>query len=94
MVTDKDAGSKQATEETKVNNQKRTSRNNRGPKQRLPRGWDEPRVRRVLEHYDNQSEDDAVAEDEAAFHAKGQTVMIVATELVPRIRQMIARRGA
>ena len=50
-------------------------------------------MRRVLEHYDNQSEDDAVAEDEAAFHTKGQSVMIVPTELVPRIRQMIAHHG-
>jgi hypothetical protein len=94
MVADKDAGSKPATEETKMNNRKRTSRNNRPPKQKLPRGWDEARVHRVLEHYENQTEDEAVAEDEAAFNAKGQTVMIVPTELVPRIRQMIARRGA
>ncbi len=76
-----------------MNNQKRTSRNNRRPKQKFPRGWDEARVRRVLKHYENQSEEEAVAEDEAAFNTKGQTVMIVPTELVPRIRQMIARRG-
>jgi hypothetical protein len=76
-----------------VNNQKRRRRKNHGPKQKFPRGWDEARVRRVLKHYENQSEEEAVAEDEAAFNAKGQTVMIVPTELVPRIRQMIARRG-
>lgn len=34
---------------------------------RFPPGWDEDRVRRVLEHYESQSEDDAVAEDEAAL---------------------------
>jgi hypothetical protein len=33
----------------------------------LPRGWDDERVRRVLEHYDSQTDDEAVAEDEAAF---------------------------
>jgi len=76
-----------------MNHNKKSLRNNRASKQKLPRGWDEARVRRVLEHYENQSEDEAVAEDEAAFQAKGQTVMIVPTELVPRIRQMIARRG-
>jgi len=48
----------------------------------------------VLEHYENQTEEEAVAEDEAAFQAEGQTVMIVPTEMVPRIRQMLARRGA
>ena len=40
----------------------------------------------------NQTEDEAVAEDEAAYEAEGQTVMIVLTDLVPAIRQLIARR--
>ena len=33
----------------------------------FPPGWDESRVQRVLEHYERQSEEEAVAEDEAAF---------------------------
>jgi len=33
---------------------------------RFPAGWNEARVRRVLEHYEGQTEDEAVAEDEAA----------------------------
>ncbi len=33
----------------------------------FPPGWDEERVRRVLEHYEAQSEEEAVAEDEAAY---------------------------
>jgi hypothetical protein len=32
----------------------------------FPAGWDEERVRRVLEHYENQTDDEALAEDEAA----------------------------
>jgi len=60
--------------------------------QKLPKGWDEERVQRVLAHYENQTEDEAVAEDEAAYEAEGQTVMIVPTDLVPAIRQLIARR--
>ena len=64
-------------------------------KQKLPPGWSEERVQKVLAHYENQTEDEAVAEDEAAYEAEGQTVMIVPTELVPRIRALIAsRRGA
>ena len=63
-------------------------------KQQFPPGWDEKRVQRVLEHYENQTEEEAVAEDEAALRAKGQTVMIVPTEMVPKIRQMLERRGA
>jgi len=36
-------------------------------KNRFPPGWDENRVRLVLSHYEEQTEDEAVAEDEAAF---------------------------
>ena len=61
---------------------------------KFPRGWDEKRVRKVLEHYENQTEEEAVAEDEAAYQAEGQTVMIVPTKLVPAIRQLLGRRGA
>ena len=34
---------------------------------KFPPGWDEERVRRVLAHYEEQTEDDAAAEDGAAF---------------------------
>lgn len=61
-------------------------------KQKFPPGWDEDRVRKVLAHYETQTEAEAVAEDEAAFEAEGQTVMIVPTELVPAIRQLIGSR--
>ncbi len=44
---------------------------------RFPPGWDEERVRRVLAHYEEQNEAEAVAEDEAAFEEPGQTVMEV-----------------
>jgi hypothetical protein len=60
--------------------------------QKLPPGWDEKRVQRVIAHYENQTEDEAVAEDEAAFNDESQTVMIVPTDLVPAISQLIARR--
>jgi hypothetical protein len=34
---------------------------------KYPQGWDEDRVRRVMDHYEQQSEEEAVAEDEATF---------------------------
>ena len=43
----------------------------------FPPGWDADRVKRVLGHYESQSEEEGVAEDEAAFEAPGQTVMEV-----------------
>ena len=60
---------------------------------RFPPGWDESRVRQVLAHYEEQSESEAVAEDEAAFEDRTQTVMEIPTELVPAVRELIARHG-
>jgi len=58
---------------------------------KFPPGWDEQRVRRVLRHYEQQTEEAAVAEDEAAFEDATQAVMEVPRELVPTIRQLIAK---
>jgi hypothetical protein len=61
---------------------------------KYPPGWDEQRVRRVLEHYEAQSDEEAVAEDEAAYEATTHTAMDVPVELVPVIRELIAKRRA
>lgn len=58
---------------------------------KFPPGWDEERVRQVLSYYEEQTEDEAVAEDEAAFEENLRTVMEVPKELVPAIRELIAR---
>jgi len=59
--------------------------------QKYPPGWDEDRVRQVLAHYENQTEDEQFAEIEAAFEAEGVTMMAVPTELVPEVRALLAR---
>ena len=59
---------------------------------KFPDGWDEARVKRVLEHYEGQSEEQAVAEDEAASEQRDQTLMEVPNELVPAVRELIAKR--
>ena len=61
---------------------------------RFPPGWDEARVRKVLAHYEEQTEDEAVAEDEAAFEDPTQTMMEVPHKLVPAIRELIAKHQA
>ena len=58
---------------------------------RFPEGWDEQRVRRVLEHYEHQTEDEAVAEDEAAYEDRTQSMVQVPVELVPAVRELIAK---
>jgi hypothetical protein len=58
---------------------------------RFPPGWDEERVQKVLAHYETQSEEEALAEDEAAFETPGQTLMEVPSDLVPAVRELIAK---
>jgi len=60
-------------------------------KTKFPPGWNEARVRRVLAHYEEQTEDEAVAEDEAAFEECLETAMEVPMELVPVVRELIAK---
>ncbi len=60
--------------------------------QAYPAGWDDQRIRKLAERYDNQTEDEQVAEHEAAFLAEGQTVMVVPTELVPEIVKLISKK--
>jgi hypothetical protein len=58
----------------------------------FPEGWDEERVRKVLSHYERQTEEEAVAEDEAAFEDPTQTFIEVPHDLVPAVRELIAKR--
>jgi hypothetical protein len=63
-------------------------------KSKLPNNWDETRVRKVLEHYEGQSDEEASAEDEAAYNATTSTSMDVPVDLVPKVRELIAKRKA
>jgi hypothetical protein len=58
---------------------------------KLPEGWDKARVRRVLEHYEQQSDEEAMLEDEAGVRPS-ETVMNIPHELVAEVRQLIAKR--
>lgn len=62
-------------------------------KQKFPKGWDEARVQRLISHYERQNEDEQVAEDEAVQETDGQTLMTIPTELVPAVRELIARKS-
>ncbi len=60
---------------------------------KFPLGWDEKRVKKVLAHYESQFEDEAVAEDKAVFETSDETVMVVPADLVPSVRELIAKRN-
>ena len=57
--------------------------------EKYPRGWNEARVRGVLEHYESQTDEEAAAEIESALES---TTMEVPTALVPAVRELIAKR--
>ncbi len=58
----------------------------------FPPGWDEQRVRDLIAYYESQSEEEAVAEDEAAFEHQETSMIEVPTDLVPAVRELIAKR--
>ena len=60
---------------------------------KFPPGWDAERVQRVIDYYENQTEDEAVAEAEAAFQDESVTLMKMPTELVPIVLELISRHA-
>ncbi len=50
---------------------------------KFPPGWNEERVRRVITHYEEQTEEEALAEDEAAYEDQTHTFMEIPGDLVP-----------
>jgi hypothetical protein len=71
-----------------------TAKERKMSNQQFPPGWDEARVRRLIAHYEQMDEDEQLAEDEAVQEAEGQTIMVIPTELVPAVRELIARKGS
>ena len=60
----------------------------------FPPGWDEERVQSVIAYYEQQTEDEVVAEDEAAFEDEPSMLIEVPIELVPAVRELIAKHAA
>ncbi|MCY3711072.1 MAG: hypothetical protein OXG26_19460 [Caldilineaceae bacterium] len=60
---------------------------------KYPPGWDLNRVRRLIQHYESQTDEEAIAEDEAAFEDPAKTVMDIPTELVPSVRALLVRQA-
>ena len=58
----------------------------------LPPGWDEKRVKDLIAHYENQTEDEEAADIAAARKAADITLMAIPSELVPEVRALLARK--
>jgi hypothetical protein len=59
-------------------------------KSEFPAGWDDARIRKVLDYYERQTDEEAAAEHEAALSRPNHTLLEVPTELVPAVREIIA----
>jgi hypothetical protein len=57
--------------------------------QKFPPGWNESRVRRVLDYSESQTDEEAATEIRSALK---NTTMEVPTALVPVVRELIAQR--
>lgn len=60
---------------------------------RFPPGWDEAQVRRVIAYYEHQSEDEAVADDEAGGGSADYTMMQIPNDLVPAVRKLLTGKS-
>ena len=58
--------------------------------QAYPKGWNQERVERVIKHYESQTDDAAIAEDEAAYEHDGTTLVEVPDRWLPRVRKLVA----
>ena len=57
----------------------------------FPPGWDEERVQSVIDYYENQTEDEAVAEAEAAFRHEFAAKVGIPIELVSVVEDLISK---
>ena len=60
----------------------------------FPPGWDEERVSRIPQCYESRSEDEALAEINAAFENADYSVILIPDELVPTVRNLLAEHSA
>jgi len=59
---------------------------------KYPRGWDRKRVERVIAYYDKQTEEEAIAEADAAWENSQMSLVRVPNELVAEVGAFLARR--
>jgi hypothetical protein len=58
----------------------------------FPKGWNRKRVETLIDYYEKQSDEDAIAEAEARYNAVESTMMQIARALVPQVERLLARR--
>lgn len=60
-------------------------------KNKFPLEFDQGKVEAIIKHYENQTEEEAVAEDESIVADNEQTMMQIPKNLIPQVRELIAK---
>jgi O-phosphoseryl-tRNA(Cys) synthetase len=72
---------------------KNSTRRKTGKKteQEFPPGWNERKVRAVIQHYDQMTDDELAHEIETAQEVNDETLISVPTKLLPAVQRLIIR---
>jgi hypothetical protein len=76
---------------TKMSGNSRRRKASKGIKQKFPPAWNERKVRAVIKHYEQLTDEEMAREIESAPEVTGETLISVPTELVPAIQKLIVR---
>ena len=69
-----------------------TKRSRKDPN-RYPKGFNRQKVEALIAHYENQNDDDAIAEAAAAQHGATYRMMAIPVELIPEVKKLLAKRA-
>ena len=75
----------------KIPNKPKGPKASKPTKQKFPPGWTERKVRAVIKHYEQLSDEQLAREIESAPEVSEEALMCVPAELVPAVQKLIAR---
>ena len=61
---------------------------------RYPTGLNRRKVQALIDNYENQSDADAIREGEAAYRKRTSALVEIPVKLLPKVRQLLARRAS
>lgn len=60
---------------------------------RYPKGLDRAKVQALIRHFDRQTDEEAIAEADAAYRDHKTTMMAIPVELVADVQRLISKRA-
>jgi len=76
---------------TKVLGNSKHRKSGKRIKQEFPPGWNERKVRAVIQHYEHMTDEELAREIESAPEVRGEKLISVPAELIPAVQKLIAR---